>query len=142
MSTQPVAGPRPRRSATTSLLSIVLALDALLVFFVMMAVFGLHLLPPAVVFGAGIALIVVLAAAGRVVSKPWGIWVGHALQIVLIALGAVLAPMYVIGVIFAALWIYCFVMGRRLDRRNAAHFDNMTPDTDHPTDPSSTTTQE
>lgn len=152
MSAQPVANPKPRRSATVSLLTIVLALDALLVFFVMMAVFGLHLLPPGVVFGAGITLIVVLAATGRVMSKPWGIWVGHALQLVLISLGVILTPMYIVGAIFAALWVYCFVTGQRLDRRNAALLDNAgfdgsphddaTLDTDHPTDPTSTTTQE
>lgn len=113
------AKPRRRRSATESLLSIVLALDAILVFFVMMAVFGLDLLPPAVVFGAGIGLIVVMALAGRLLSKPWGVWVGWALQGVLIALGAILTPMYVIGVLFTAIWTYCFITGRRLDRRNA-----------------------
>lgn len=134
------SGSRPQRSATASLLSIVLALDAILVFFVMMAVFGLHLLPPAIVFGAGIALIVVLAAVGRLMSKPWGIWVGHALQIVLISLGAILAPMYVIGAIFAALWIYCFVTGRRLDRRNKVLIDDALRN--HATDQTSTKTQE
>ena len=40
MSADSVKQPRPRRSATQSLLSIVLALDAVLVFFVMMTAFG------------------------------------------------------------------------------------------------------
>jgi MFS superfamily sulfate permease-like transporter len=110
---------RPRRSATESLLSIVLGLDALLVFFVMMTAFGLEVLPPAVAFGGGIALILVFALTGRVVSKPWGVWLGHALQLVLIALGFMLTAMFLIGVLFAAIWAYCFVAGRRLDRRNA-----------------------
>lgn len=117
---------RPRRSATESLLSIVLALDALLVFFVMMAVFGLDLLPPAVVFSAGIALIVVLALTGRLLTKPWGIWIGWALQAVLIALGAILAPMYFIGAGFVGLWVYCFIVGRRLDGRNATIANSLT----------------
>lgn len=131
------AAPRPRRSATQSLLSIVLALDALLVFFVMMAAYGLHVLHPAVIFGAGIALIVVLAAVGRLVAKPWGVWLGHALQLVLIALGFVLTPMFFIGLVFAGLWVYCFLAGRRLDRRNAAFLDQAHLDgTSTPTNPS------
>lgn len=122
MSADSVKPPRPRRSATHSLLSIVLALDAVLVFFVMMTAFGLHLLPPAVVFGFGVGLIVVLAAVGRLVAKPWGVWIGHGLQLVLIALGFVLPAMFFVGALFAALWIYCFIAGRRLDRRNASAF--------------------
>ncbi|MEX1078781.1 MAG: DUF4233 domain-containing protein [Homoserinimonas sp.] len=120
MSSEAEAKPRPRRSATESLLSIVLVLDAVLVFFVMLAVFGLDLLPPAVAFGAGIALIVVLIITGRLVAKPWGIWIGHALQVQLVALGFVLPTMFFVGALFAAVWIYCVIVGRRLDRRNAA----------------------
>ncbi len=129
MSNSVVGNPRPRRSATVSLLSIVLALDAMLVFFVMMTAYGLHVLPDWVVFTAGIALIVVLVGTGRAISQPWGIWLGHALQVVLIALGFVLVPMFFIGALFAALWVYCFVVGRRLDRRNAAIADSSLPPT-------------
>jgi hypothetical protein len=128
MTEQPVAKPRPRRSATQSLLSIVLGLEAILVFFLMMTAFGLDLLPPGVVFGAGIALIVVLAATGRLVAKPWGLWVGHALQVLLIALGFVLPTMFFVGAVFAALWIYCFFAGRRLDRRNEAIIRSQSSD--------------
>ncbi|HEU4807369.1 MAG TPA: DUF4233 domain-containing protein [Homoserinimonas sp.] len=135
MSTGSETKPRRKRSATQSLLSIVLALDAILVFFVMMTAFGLHLLPPGVVFGVGIALIVALAATGRLVAKPWGVWIGHALQVLLIALGFVLPTMFFVGSLFAALWIYCFIAGRRLDRRNAAtaHSGASDPSSDpHP----------
>lgn len=120
MSSDSGAQPRPRRSATESLLSIALVLDALLVFFVIMTAFGLDLLPPGVVFGGGAALILALVLTGRLVKHPWGIWIGHALQLVLIALGFLLPVMFFIGALFAALWIFCFIAGRRLDRRNAA----------------------
>lgn len=117
---------RPQRSATQSLLSIVLALDALLVFFVMMTAFGLRLLPPAILFSAGISLIVVLAVTVRLLSRPWGVWIGHALQLLLIALGFLLPTMFFVGALFAGLWVYCVITGRRLDRRNAA-FSNSEP---------------
>src|SRR5690554_67080 len=97
MSSEPDAQPRPRRSATESLLSIALILDALLVFFVMMTAFGLDLLHPAVVFGGGIALMVVLILTGRLVKHPWGVWLGHALQLALVALGFLLPAMFFVG---------------------------------------------
>lgn len=125
----PAGVPRPRRSLVQSLLSIVLALDAMLVFFVMLTAYGLHVLPDWVVFTSGVGLIVVLVGTGRVISKPWGIWLGHALQVVLIALGFVLLPMFFVGAIFAALWVYCFFVGRRLDRRNDAILNSTPPPT-------------
>lgn len=111
---------RPRKSATESLLGIVLVLDALMLFFVMLAFFGLDLLPPVAAFGAGIASIVVCALLGRMIAKPWAQAAGWVLHAGFIALGFVLAPMFFVGIAFAALWVYCFVMGRKLDGRALA----------------------
>jgi len=111
---------RRRRTASESLLSITLLLEAILVFFIVMVVFGLRILPPAVAFGGGAALVVVLLLDGRIVRYRWGIWIGWLLQAFLIGLGILLPVMYVVGAIFAAIWVYCFITGRRLDRRNAA----------------------
>ena len=109
--------PRPRRvrSVSESLLSIVLGLEAVLMFFVMLTAFGVKALPPAIAFGGGIALIVALLFSGRLLRYPWGVWVGWFLQAVLIALGIVLPVMYFIGIGFTAIWVYCFVKGRQID---------------------------
>jgi hypothetical protein len=107
--------PRRTRSVSEILLSIVLALEAVLMFFVMLTAFGVKALPPAVAFGGGIALIVVLLFAGRLLRYPWGVWVGWILQVVLIALGIVLPVMYFIGAVFTGIWVYCFVKGRQID---------------------------
>ena len=109
------------RSASESLLSIALLLEAVLVFFIVMVAFGLKLLPTPVVFGGGAVLVALLFVAGRLAGGPVGIWIGWVLQVALIALGILLPLMYFIGAIFAAIWIYCFVTGRRLDRRKAAY---------------------
>jgi len=114
-----VSAPRRQRPVTEILLSIVLGLEAVLVFFVTMTVFGLDLIPPAVAFGGGAALIVVLLLAGRLLMYPWGIWLGWALQAALIALGFILPALFIAGAIFVAIWVYCFVKGRSIDRRNA-----------------------
>ncbi|MBK4346503.1 DUF4233 domain-containing protein [Lacisediminihabitans changchengi] len=111
---------RRRRSATESLLSITLLLEAILVFFIVMVVFGLRVLPPAVAFGGGAALVVVLLLVGRLVRYRWGVWIGWVVQAFLISLGLLLPVMYFVGAIFTGIWIYCVITGRRLDRRNAA----------------------
>jgi len=132
------AAARPRRtrvrrvrSASESLLSIALLLEAVLVFFIVMVAFGLKLLPIPVVFGGGAALVALLLVAGRLAGGPVGVWIGWVLQVALIALGILLPLMYFIGAIFAAIWIYCFVIGRRLDRRKAAYL------LDNPSSPNS-----
>ena len=111
---------RRTRSATESLLSIVLGLEAVLLFFVTVTAFGLRVVPAPMAFGGGAALLVVFLAAAWLVRYPAGVWLGWILQAVLIAAGALMVLMYFIGAGFAALWVYCFVTGRRLDARKAA----------------------
>lgn len=113
--------PRPRRvrSVSETLLSIVLGLEAALVFFIALTVFGLDLLPPAVAFGGGVAFIVVLLLAATWLRFAWGVWLGWVLQVALLALGFLLPALFVSGAIFVGIWVYCFVVGGRLDRRNA-----------------------
>ena len=113
--------PRPKRqrSATESLLSIVLVLESLLIFFLTLVVFSLGVLEPLPAFAGGAVFFVVLLLASRLVRYRFGVWFGFALQALLILTGIAVPLMYVIGAGFAALWIYCFVTGDRLDRRNA-----------------------
>ncbi|MDQ1598138.1 MAG: hypothetical protein QOI70_1562 [Microbacteriaceae bacterium] len=124
--TEPAATPRSRRekSAIESLLSIALLLEAILIFFVVMVAFGLKVLPPAAVFGGGAALFVIMLVTGRLVRFPWAVWAGWVLQAVLIGIGVLLPLMYFIGAVFCAIWIYCFLMGRKLDRQKAAYLAN------------------
>ena len=127
---------RRLRSATESLLSIALLLEAVLVFFVVMVAYGLKVLPPGTVFGGGALLVVLLIVAGRLAGRAAGVWLGWVLQAALIAIGFLLPLMYFIGAIFAVIWIYCFITGRRLDRQKATYLrDNPTFPTDQPASP-------
>ena len=119
--TTPAAPARVKRSrsATESLLSIVLLLEAILVFFVTLAAFGLRVVPAGFAFGGGAVLFIVLLLVGRIVRYPSGLALGWLMQAMLILLGLVLSLMYFIGAIFLGIWIYCFIVGRRLDRRTA-----------------------
>ena len=110
--------PRRARSLTESLLSIVLGLEAVLVFFVALTVFGLHALPPIEAFGGGAALVILLALATRLVRYPWGIWVGWVLQLVLLATGILLPALYIAAALFVAMWIFCFVRARQIEHIN------------------------
>ena len=114
--------PRARRvrSTTESLLSIVLVLEAVLLFFVTLTVYGLKALPPVAAFVGGGVLIITLILAGRLLRHPWGVWIGWALQAVLVATGLVLTAMYFVALAFVAIWVYCFVKGRQIDRQRAA----------------------
>lgn len=122
--------PRRVRSTTETLLSIVLALEAVLVFFVALTVFGLRALPPAPALVGGAVLLVVLVLLGRLVRYGWGVWLGWVMQAVLIATGIFVPLMFAIGAGFAAIWIYCFVRGRQIDRSRADVLEALASETD------------
>lgn len=116
--------PRRERSATESLLSIVLGLEACMVFFATLAAYGLKALEPAPAFIGGVLLILLLVFTARVVRYPWGIALGWTLQVGLVALGILLPVMYFIGAGFAGIWTYCFIKGRQLDRAKITHLED------------------
>ncbi|WP_120522023.1 DUF4233 domain-containing protein [Arthrobacter celericrescens] len=112
--------PKKRRSTKVMFASTVLLLEAFVAFFATLAVFGLRRgeVPPALILGFGIALSVVLVLACAVLSKPWGIGLGWALQILLILTGLAEPMMFIVGVLFAACWWYGVRAGIRIDREN------------------------
>jgi Protein of unknown function (DUF4233) len=112
---------RRERTATESLLSITLALEAIVVFFVALTVYGLEQLPAGIALGGGVALILILALDARLVRSAAGVWLGWVLQVVLILLGLVTPVMWFVGAGFAGLWVFCFVKGRQLDRAKAEY---------------------
>lgn len=63
----------------------------------------------------GAVVLAIAAAAG--LRRGWGYALGWATQVVGIALGTLTSGMYVMGAIFAGLWLTSFLLGRRLDAR-------------------------
>ena len=64
--------------------------------------------------GGGLAVCALLI--GGVVGRPrlgWALWAGSVLQVLVIAAGAEVPAMYVLGVIFAALWVTGIWLARR-----------------------------
>ncbi|HRN28306.1 MAG TPA: DUF4233 domain-containing protein [Terrimesophilobacter sp.] len=105
------------RSASESLLSIVLGLEAFVIFFAALTVFGLRELAAPVAFGGGAVLIVAFMVAAYAMRFSWGVWLGWLLQAVLVSLGFVTPVLFAVAAVFVALWVFCFVTGRRLDAR-------------------------
>ena len=106
---------RRQRSTSESLLSIVLGLEAVLMFFVTLTAFGLKAVPPVAAFAGGGALIVALVLVAGLLRFRWGVWLGWLLQAALVATGILLPIMFIIAAGFVAIWVYCFVKGRQID---------------------------
>jgi hypothetical protein len=67
--------------------------------------------------GVGGGLAVCALVLGGLVGRPgmgWALWAGTVLQALVIAAGVVVPAMYVLGVIFAALWVTGIWLARRL----------------------------
>jgi hypothetical protein len=69
--------------------------------------------------GGGLAVCAVLI--GGVVGRPrmgWALWAGTVLQALVITAGVVVPAMYVLGVIFAVLWVTGVWLARRHEPAN------------------------
>ena len=110
---------RRARTVTASLAAIVLATEFLIVVLAALVLFGLGTLPPGVALGGGGVLLVLIGIAALLASRPAGIAIGWVVQVVLVLSFAVDIAVGVTGLIFAALWTYSIIVGRRIDRRTA-----------------------
>ncbi|MGI8695330.1 MAG: DUF4233 domain-containing protein [Mycobacteriales bacterium] len=97
--------PRTQR-AVRGVLAGSLGLEALMVLFVPRAVAQVGSGLTGVKLGLLIALFVALVAAAALVPRPVGIVLGSVLQFAVIACGVMTSAMYVLGVIFGAIWLY------------------------------------
>ncbi|MFF4396853.1 DUF4233 domain-containing protein [Streptomyces sp. NPDC001480] len=66
----------------------------------------------------GIAMFLSVALCGMV-TRPGGVALGWALQIALVASGFFVPMMYILGVVFAALWWASVHFGRKVDEAKA-----------------------
>jgi hypothetical protein len=116
----PPRKPRRERSLTESLLSIMLVLEACVLFFVILNVAGAGYLSPSLAWGGGLGFIAVMALVSRVLRYRWGVVIGCILQIGIALTGILVVLMYVVAALFIGLWIFCLWKGVTIDRRNAA----------------------
>lgn len=71
---------------------------------------------PALAFAAGGAVAILTVAAAGMMRKPRvGYALGWVTQLAALALAFLTIGMLIMGVMFATLWVVCFVLGRRLE---------------------------
>lgn len=67
---------------------------------------------------AGAVALLCLLALG-LLRRPPGIWIGSAVQLLLLASGLVVPMMFVVGAVFLALWVVAVILGGRIDSERA-----------------------
>jgi hypothetical protein len=78
--------------------------------------------------GGGLAVCALLLSG--LVGRPgmrWALWAGTILQVLVIAAGVVVPAMYLLGAVFAALWITGIRLARRLQTLAASAPPGATP---------------
>lgn len=111
--------PPPGRTVTR-LAASCLVLEAFLVLFGVLAATGVSELPDSTVWVAGGSLAVACLVVAGLVRTRAGLWLGTALQAVVVATGFWVPAMFLLGALFAALWVWFLRLGARIDRETAA----------------------
>lgn len=77
----------------------------------------------AIGLGAALAIVLFLSIGvlRRAGARPYGIWWGSILQVVVVGIGVLVPTMFVVGGIFAVLWIVAVRTGSRVDAMREAH---------------------
>ena len=94
----------------------VLIMEAVVIALAIVPAIVLEHLRRGVAGGVGGGLAVCALILGGLVGRPgmgWALWAGTVLQALVIAAGAVVPAMYILGVIFAALWVTGIWLARR-----------------------------
>lgn len=131
MSTQPPAPPRPKRPAKQQFTQATLLLEAFLVFFATLVAYGLRVAPPATVWTLGGVTCAVLVLVSGYVGRPGGYLAGTFAQVAVLGFGVLVPMMFVVGGVFAVMWLVALRLGGRIDREraewDAAHPPGGTP---------------
>ena len=109
------------RTTKATLGSLVMVFESVVVFFATLVGFGLRVHPdPAVIWGVGVGLSVLLMLFPAVLGKPGTYAIGWVLQIIVVLLGIWVPLMYLLGTIFLGMWGWAMIAGATIDRARAA----------------------
>ena len=109
------------RSTKATLGSLVMVFQSVVVFFATLVGFGLQVYPdPAVIWGVGLGLSVLLMVFPAVLGKPGTYVLGWILQAVVLSLGVWVPLMYLLGAIFLAMWAWGMIAGGTIDKAREA----------------------
>ncbi len=119
-----------RGSLTAKLGSIVLGLEALIVFLAGLTIYGLDATPgnlPAwwgVVWGIVMMLLMIFTAGLFHRNEKAAIWLGSILQGVVALAGFLVPAIFLVTLILGGMWWYCMATGQRLDRADESRATN------------------
>lgn len=113
------AGARPARSIRRMLAAVVLAFESLVVFFAALVAKDLSSLGLATALWVGGGLAVACLVAAGLLRTPIGWAVGWVLQVLVLATGFWVRMMFILGVVFAGLWVAALRIGERIDQEKA-----------------------
>lgn len=120
-------GVRRTRSVKELLITIVLGFEAIVVGLGALVVFGLKAVPPLQAFVGGGVIVAGLIAAILLARWPIGTLLGWLLQVLVMLTGLLVGAMFVVGIVFTAMWIFALVQGGKIDKqrneRRVAHTD-------------------
>ncbi len=107
------------RSVQRAMCAGMLALQAVVLFLSGLVLTGITDLGFARSAGTGLALALLCLVAAGTLRHKWGYWLGWGIQVLSLALGFVVAPMFFLGAVFAGLWATSYFLGARIDREKA-----------------------
>lgn len=64
----------------------------------------------------GCVLAVLCIVAAGAMRRPWGVTLGWVIEVATLAAAFIVPMMFVVGLVFGALWITALVQGRKMDR--------------------------
>ena len=109
------------RSTKSTLGSLVMVFQSVVVFFATLVGFGLQVHPePAVIWGVGLGLSVTLMIFPLFLGKPGSYLMGWILQGVVVSLGLWVPLMYLLGAVFLGMWAWGMIAGGTIDKARAA----------------------
>lgn len=97
----------------------VLTLEAFVVLFATLVAFGLRVAEPALVWSVGGAGVVLCLLAADRARRGGALILGSVVQAVLLASGIVVGMMFIVGGVFAVIWVVALALGRRIDTERA-----------------------
>lgn len=109
------------RTTKATLGSLVMVFQSVVVFFATLVGFGLQVYEdPAVIWGVGLGLSVLLMIFPAVLGKPGTYALGWILQAVVLCLGFWVPLMFILGAVFTGMWAWGMIAGATIDKARAA----------------------
>lgn len=119
---QPAPRPvRRKKPARPQFTSTILLLEGVLVLFAALTAYGLRVLPVGVIWTVAGVMFLVFVLLSRMVTVPGGYIAGSIAQVLVLACGFVIPMMFLLGVVFIALWVSAYRLGGRIDAERAAY---------------------